>query len=135
MRALAATVLGLALAAGGARAQESFIDQMRMSNAGLASQQVADAVAYINGTGDFPRDGRKGCALARKAARQRADAERIVGDCYHYGLGGEQSDDKAIAAYQRAYDRGDQAAACPLSQLLTATRRDMARAAALCPRP
>jgi len=135
MRAAAALALGLSLACGGARAQESFIDQMRMSNEALAAQQLADAVAYINGAGDFPRDPRKGCDLARKASRFRADAERIVGQCYHFGLGGEQDDAKAMRAYERALARGDGEAACPLARLLAAHGRDLARAATLCPKP
>jgi TPR repeat protein len=135
MRAAAAVALGLSLACGGAQAQDNFIDQMRMSNEGLAAQQVADAVAYINGGGGFPRDGRKGCDLARKASRYRPDAERIVGRCYHFGLGGEQDDAKAMRAYERAYARGDREAACPLARLLVAHGRDLARAATLRPKP
>ena len=132
MRRLVGLVLGLALATGGARAQE-FSDLMRMGEDARAGEQLQLAVAYINGTGDYPRDAQKGCALARKAAAVLPVAQRLVGECFHYGLGGEQNDEKAIRAYERAYARGDKDSACPLAVLLIAKRRDPGRAAAMCP--
>ena len=108
-------------------------DWSRISEDARAAAQLKDARNYIDGTHGYPRDGKKGCSLAKAAAPSRPDARTLEGDCYRYGWGGEKNPGRAARAYERAIDLDYAPARCALAALLTEQGVETERARTLCP--
>lgn len=88
--------------------------------------------ALIAGAHGLSKDGTKGCALVEKAARMRADAMHLSGECYQHGLGGVTDPEKAKAAFQLAAHMGYPKSKCAYGQMLITEGKEAARGVSLC---
>lgn len=103
-----------------------------LADGGAPDAQYYAAVMYLFGRGAVAKDPVKGCAYAQKASEKRGDAMHLVGMCYAGGAGGTQDSAKAETAYTRATAMGYPKSKCALGQMLMADPSQAARGLGLC---
>lgn len=104
----------------------------KLADAGRPDAEFYLGSAYITGRRGLPKDGVKGCALVEKAARARADAMHLSGECYQHGIGGVVDPAKAKAAFQLAAHMGYPKSKCAFGEMLIAEGKEAARGLSLC---
>ena len=104
----------------------------KLAAEGRPDAEFYSGSAYITGAQGLKKDGARGCGLVEKAARMRADALHLSGECYQHGIGGKVDPEKAKAAFQLAAHMGYPKSKCAYGEMLMAEGKEAARGLSLC---